>query len=304
MGEAEALGRFVYGTVLVLYWGTALVCLYLGWSRPKSPRRRATYIVLVVTIFGYVPAMGAYADWQAQRYKHAAYAHFTKRCNENAGEKINRVVEDVEGLFIARPRAVASVRSLQDQYWNGDPYGYSDLEAHHPAGTYLYDRSGKTVSQRVLTPIKGFAIVEMANPAHIQGRAIPRYLRYTLQRLSAKDADGNSETRIEPVAEAVDELRARYAITWEDISTPEDRRYWVAGGTLTIFDISSGEVIAQRTGYVIDPQLGRMTRGRQIWLHVNHIPGAFCPAFENDFHKNKEFVAKVLRPISGGSNVQ
>lgn len=299
MGEAEVIGRLVYGTALAFYWSMAIICLYFAWSRPKTVARRATCIAVVLAIFGYVPAMRAYEGWQAQRYKHQAYAHFTKRCNENAGETINRVVENVEGIFIAKPRLKPSAEDMRDQYWMGDPYGHSEHEAISPAGTYLHDRGAKTVSSKDLTPIRGFAFVETVNPDSSSGSP---YLRYTLKPRSIADATASRRSAVEPIPEPVDTLQSRFAITWEDISTVEDRKYWVAGGTLTVFDIQTAEVLGRRVGYVIDPQLGQITQGRAIWLHVNHIPGVFCPSFESHFYKNKEFVAKVLRPPRGEPN--
>jgi hypothetical protein len=250
--------------------------------------------LLVVAAFGALPAFSWFTDWQHRGAKQAAVDHYMKRCKQDAGEKIVQVVHNVEGIFIAKPRMKASELNLNDQFWMGDPYGYSEYEAEYPAETYLFDRSGKTISSLVVTPIRGYAFVEMQNPDYADGNREAKYLRYTLELANVRDGD-KVERRLRPVAQPVSRLKSRYAITWDDISTTEDRRMWVAGGRLRIFEILSNKTIAERVGYVIDPQMGQSARGRVIWLHVNQIQGAFCPPFEHDFHKNKEFVGKVLR---------
>jgi hypothetical protein len=103
------------------------------------------------------------------------------------------------------------------------------------------------------------------------------------------------EKRVEPRGKEVEELLSRYGITWEDISTKEDRDYWIAGGKLAVVDLKTGEVAGERVGYVMDPTFGSTAQGRRIWLAVGFIPEAFCPRFEMHSHRNTEFVAKVLK---------
>jgi hypothetical protein len=284
--------------LLAIYWGIAGVLLLLALLRPKHWLSRVVGASIVIAVFGTYPAKLKYDEWRFRQYRDAAAAHFQKRCSENAGEHISRVIERVDGLFIAKPRIRADENSLRDQFWMGDPYGYSDYEADHPADTYLYDRSGETITSKRITPIKGFKFVEMANPAYSPGSSTAKYLRYSLKVVAAREGD-NIVTRPRPVPEAVDTLKSRFAITWADISTREDREFWIAGGSLKIIDLRTNETVAERIGYVVDPYLGRSRHGRVIWLHVNHVPGVFCPAFETDFHKNKEFIAKVLHSSRG-----
>jgi hypothetical protein len=269
----------------------------------------------VLVAFGILPAIAvqqtlaqeraeAAGKAEEQRYREVAWAHFRKRCKEDAKETINRIIENVEAIFLIKPREKPSERDLANQYWMGDPYGYSSYEANHPVGTYLFDRSGKTISGRKLSPIKGYKYVELSNPSYQQSRG-PRYLRYKLEKVAiANSVTKELESRLQPRSVEVDTLLSRYGITWEDISTREDRKYWVAGGKLTILDLQTREVIGERIGYVIDPQFGSDYQGRRAWLAVGFVSDAFCPKFENRFDRNKEFVAKVLRATAGGSDGQ
>src|SRR5690349_15565669 len=107
-------------------------------------------------------------------------------------------------------------------------------------GAYLYDRSGQTMSDTVFTPIKGYAFVETANPQRLERKDDAPYLRYTLKDASRP----NGEREKQAIAVPVHELKSRYAISWEDISTAEDRKYWVAGSTLSVFDLRTNELVA------------------------------------------------------------
>jgi len=234
------------------------------------------------------------------KYREAAWAHFRRRCENDAGETINRVVDNVEAIFLIKPRREASEFELGDQFWMGDPYGYSSYEASNPVGIYLHDRGSKTISRRLVTPIKGYRYVEMHNPKYREEPTHPRYLRFSLGSVAVVNSvTKKAESRIRPRATGVDQLLSRYGITWDDISTREDREFWIAGGKLTILDLSTNEVLGERVGYVIDPQFGDNHQGRKSWLAVGFVPDAFCPKFENRFDRNKEFVAKVLRASAG-----
>lgn len=238
---------------------------------------------------------------EANKYREAAWAHFRKRCQENSGETIYRVIENVEAIFLMKLREKPTERDLGNQYWMGDPYGYSSYEANHPIATYLFDRSGKTITGKVLSPIKGYKHVEVDNPKYRVGMEKQRYLRYTLGTVVVLNSvTMEKENRVRPILSKANVLLSRYGVTWEDISTREDRAYWVAGGKLTVLDLQTREIVGERIGYVIDPQLGSDLQGRRPWLAVGFIPDAFCPRFENRFDRNKEFVARVLR--AQGSN--
>ena len=240
-----------------------------------------------------------FVDKVLKQHREAAWAHFSKRCANDARETINRVVEDVRAIFLLKLRHPATEAELGDQFWMGDPYGYSSYEASHPIGTYLYDRGDRTISGKTLTPIKGYKYVETHNPAFKEEGSVSRYLRYGLTAVVAiNSVTHRPEHRIEPRPIGVNSLLSRYGVTWQDVSTPEDRKYWIAGGKLTIVDLKTKEILAERVGYVIDPHFGSDRQGRRAWLAVGFTPDVFCPKFENRFDRNKEFVGKVLKAWS------
>jgi len=56
----------------------------------------------------------------------------------------------------------------------------------------------------------------------------------------------------------------RYGVTYEDISTREERDHWIAGSSLKVIDVQSGEVLAERIGYKIDRAQGSRARGTYL----------------------------------------
>lgn len=295
MGDPTGIASAIFTFVFLVYWGVAALCLYLAWSRTKTASSRTVCVAIVVAVFGFVPAKAMIEGWQAKQRTQAAAAHFKKRCAES-GEKIYRVVENVEAIFLAKPRARATHAELQDQFWMGDPYGYSLSEALSPADAYLHDRPGTKDGR--FSPIKGYGYVEMPASPHKEGVGAKPYVRFHLEWQDILNERTNKmERRLEPLREEVSELRSQYGVTWEDISTIEDRNHWVAGGRLTVFDLRSREVVGERIGYVFDPALGNTSGGRQIWRN-----STYCPRFENEMHRNKEFVAKVLKASQGAKD--
>jgi hypothetical protein len=98
-------------------------------------------------------------------------------------------------------------------------------------------------------------------------------------------------------------------VTYDDISTLEDRQYWIAGSSLKVIDLETNEVLAERVGYMVDIKQGDRAGGRVPWLFAaDHA----CPAFGREFkgfiearghgsasmqaRQTQDFVEKVLRP--------
>jgi hypothetical protein len=87
-------------------------------------------------------------------------------------------------------------------------------------------------------------------------------------------------------------------VTYDDISTREDREYWIAGGALKVIDLETNEVIAERIGYMMDRGQGDISGGRSPWpLAASHA----CPSFPvapggQPFkaYQSRDFVEKVL----------
>jgi hypothetical protein len=92
----------------------------------------------------------------------------------------------------------------------------------------------------------------------------------------------------------------RYGVTYDDISTREERDYWIAGSSLKVIDLPTNEVMAERIGYMMDRGQGDRGGGRSPWLFAKNNA---CPQFPAapDGHvvqanQTRDFVVKTLKP--------
>ena len=86
----------------------------------------------------------------------------------------------------------------------------------------------------------------------------------------------------------------RYGVTYDDISTPEERDFWIAGSSLKVIDLQTNEIIAERIGYMIDFAQGATPGGRQPWTFAKKNDGWSCPALKGQSYGARRFVEKVL----------
>src|SRR5690606_29528976 len=100
----------------------------------------------------------------------------------------------------------------------------------------------------------------------------------------------------------------RYGVTFEDISTRQEREYWIAGSSLKVIDLQTGEVIAERIGYMYDWAQGSKAGHRSPWLFAadnacpafrrSKNPKVRTPAASTQAYQTLDFVEKVLHPAN------
>jgi hypothetical protein len=257
-----------------IYWLLCAGALWWVLRGKRSWSSRVLRALPVVLIFGFFPGRAAWHGYQARQRFEAAQARFEMRC-KSAGETITRTVENVEGLALLKLRP----REFDDanQFTKDDPYG-RNCGAENCVASYLVDErmvdSGGgsfSPSNRVV-----YRFVEADDPA------TGRRQRY---RKSASD------TPLEK--EPAPESKARYGVTWEDVSTQEDRQYWIAGGSIKVIDLQTNEVIAERVGFLMDLGQGSTAAFRSPWGSAQSW-GKACPPLQGH---NLTFVEQVLKPI-------
>lgn len=238
-----------------------LFILWLGWLAlgiydPARGRRGRSIALTVLTLgltvwWGY----GNYQDrkaWEArQAYFKAAWDHFHKRC-ESARVTYYKTVPPQDGVFIMKPAKTATHEQLKDQFWMGDPYDLPDEPGSEAHGLLYREKTmpaGNPWGER-----GGFDFVEAPHPT-LPGQ----YVRYSMKWSGESTKWGEpipDHNRIRSSPDTAPTRQSRYGYTWDDISTKEDRRYWVAGGRLRVVDLETGEVVAERVGYVIERYFG------------------------------------------------
>jgi len=228
-----------------------------------------------------------------------ARALFEKRCAV-AGERIHKTVKDVDGVLLLklRPETInySNQFSLDDPYgrdFSGPDYIVSFLKAHHELPVVMARLGGYAHTPRKQI---GYAYVAAINPAD----GIRHRYTAVVEQPGKTDARYIVDyARVSMTSVPSSDPPPRYGVTFEDISTVEDRKYWIAGSSLKVLDLLSNEVIAERVGYMMDLAQGKTGGGRSPWLIAAHHA---CPAFDGANPKVPQggqtdiFVEKVLLP--------
>lgn len=209
--------------------------------------------------------------------------YFDHLCKTEAGEFIYRTVENVEGIYMMRPRKEATDDELSHLYALEDPYGQVLGVVRHPQDAYVQPALGKYeflemplgALQKVIgttTNYRRYYRDENANPGKKYQTAI--------------DGRGVFVPYIVAEAEVVT-TKSRYGYTWRGISRPHDRELGIAGGELVILDLQTNEVVAVRRGYL---RSGWMKNLTGIWW----LTGQVCPI--SGGKQEHLFVKEVLKP--------
>jgi hypothetical protein len=230
---------------------------------------------------------------EAKARQETAMRMWKERCQTKAGIKIYRTAENVEGIFLMKLR-VDDI-TFADQFKMNDPYG-RDFDEKRYVQSFLRDSAYRN---KGFEDIQGFLYVEAIDPA--DGK---RY-RYT-GRIEEPGLYNEHYSRgykrfVMDRVLAPDKL-PRYGVTYDDISTHEEREYWIAGSSLKVIDLQTHEVMAERIGYMVDYFQGSQAGGRSPWLFAADYA---CPSFyptgtHGSYHQRRQtirFVEKSVTPI-------
>jgi hypothetical protein len=236
-----------------------------------------------------------------------AEAMFQERC-KTVGVFIHRTAENVEAVFLLKLRPDDINRG--DQYRMDDPYG-RDFGGDAYIRSFLWARNEKgLLVERENGITNGYRYVDAIDPK--DGK---RY-RYTgsVKAVGKQDTtahnvrlfmsrDPNYDLNIYRfVSERIlaPDPAPRYGITYDDLSTREDRDYWIAGSSLKVIDLKTNEVMAERIGYMMDRGQGSDSGGRSPWLFAaDHACPVFSPRNGSFFQarQTRNFVEKVLHTV-------
>jgi hypothetical protein len=275
--------------ISILYWLVAAAALTAVLWRIKSWRGKTVGAIVVVAVFGFMPIKGYVDAKKRQDYAREAWAYFKKLCDEKSGQKIYKTFTGVKSVLVIKPLPPATEKDLYDQYWYGDPY--SDAT---PSGNRRNEYKASiligSVETRGYKPTTaadriGFAFVESYSPSG--GNDVKGVLRYFYPK-------GASHVEVEQVTGPV----SRFGVSWEDISTPEDRKYWVAGSRLRIIDLTDTSVVAERIGYFIEAGFGSQGGARRPWL-ASRGANTTCPKLEKLDVEDRLFIQRALNPSEG-----
>ena len=288
-----------------LYIGLIVVLVGVALWFPERWWQKVISVIVVLLIF-IGPAYLRNREKQQlvdERKAHyeKAKALFEARC-KTAGEKIFRTVENVEGFVWEKWRPLEI--NYGSQFKLTDPYG-RDCGGEECIKPMLRVTSGAELNaEDFKRHAGGYSFVETIDPADNIMYRYTGVVTSVKKRTVEQMAEYRKNTGREPTVdvygfalnrETVEAFVARYRVTWDDVSTPEDRNYWIAGGAIRIVDIQTGEVIAERTGYLMDPGQGSTNGQRSPWTWARSSTKA-CPSVDGH---NLKFIQSVLEPKQG-----
>ena len=288
--------------VLFLYnlfhWGGLIVlaiaaCVIFYRANPEFVKKYPFLVVLPgVLVFGlsYVGdlrekakmerrAKAEEAEWH-KRYD-PAKARFDQLC-QNAGEKIYRTVDNVDGILLLKVRGDDEkyqsnrYNPRKDQMWE-DAAVESELEREGYIEEFLFRSAGS---------FPKYAYVDVVQ----KDNSITRYSTYKGEQDWVTDKQPNPHSR------------ARYAVTYENDISWENRKHWIAGTTIKIIDTKTNELMAEKTMYAFVPELGysKFEQNPNPWGR-----GMRCPSGESEFEQRTvTFAIKVLIPSNLSRRLQ
>ena len=113
-----------------------------------------------------------------------------------------------------------------------------------------------------------------------------RFLRYRYP--DDKDRKDKDTLLIQAI-----ERPSRYALEYKPIVELEDRKHWIAGLTVNIYDLQTNTLMATKTWYALNPSQGHAYQTWE-WSRLEN-----CPAGEADITYIRYFLNRVIQPKQG-----
>lgn len=244
-----------------------------------------------------------------------AMAMWQERCKKS-GEFIHRTVDGVEAVYLVNVRTHEANRNFgeqpADQFRLSDPYGHDSTDDEYVLsfihGFYRPEERAKFVG---VPPRVGYSYVEAIDPKD------GKLYRFTARVEEPWQRDKSylkGYTRFSLDRAPIGQRTARYGVKFEDISTREERQNWIAGSSLKVINLETGEILGERVGYMVDWAQGSRAGARAPWLFAadNACPSfdrgapskVIQPSFSAQSGQSLDFTEKVLIPIQSTGSVK
>ena len=307
MFTSRDLGRFLYSlfnvlevigivAAIVIAIIASVVCYHI---KPQWMQKRRWLVpvpaLVVLFVFLVIPyflqkerdaqrqqelqqARAERAAWRKQYYE-PAKARFDQLC-QNAGEKIYLTADNVDGILLLK------VRGDDEKYQSNRYNPRKDQMWEDAAVESGWFRNGY---------IDGFLPYAMHN---FQGSSGYKYVDVLQKDNSIIRYSGDWQITIDHPFHIEPNPRhpARYAVTYENDVSWENRKHWIAGTTIKVIDTQTNTLMAEKTMYVFVPELGysKFEQNPNPWGR-----GKRCDPDENPYRqRTATFVLKVLFPPS------
>lgn len=285
-----------------LYLLLALVGVCIALWKGRTWALKLLFAVLVLAAFIAPIAPEIYRGVEYRNRLATAQSMFAERC-KTAGEKIYKTVEGVEGVYLMKVRS--SEINFGEQFKLDDPYGKDSGDYIRTFVRGSYQAETKNIPTNG-PPRLGYSYVEAQDPKDGQRY---RYTGHIEEPWLTNKSYSQGYTRFVLDKVPATGSASRYGVTYDDISTHEEREYWIAGSSLKVVDLQTNEVIAERIGYMVDWAQGSRAGQRSPWLfaannacpdfyrnYKNLTPGPNTHASMAQSYQTLDFVEKVLKP--------
>ena len=248
--------------------------------------------------------MQAKAEARQKEYLESK-AIFEERC-KNAGEKIYQTVENVEGITLLNVPKESPQGARNDPMWEGAVFSWGDPEEEY-VKEFLYweikdddDSIGQLQSVDPRPSAREAQIRLWGHPTNMTEyqRAYRGYRYADVQQKDKRflryrfpdDKDRKDKDTL--LVQAI-ERPSRYALEYKPIVDPEDRKHWIAGLTVNIYDLQTNTLMATKTWYALNPSQGHAYQTDE-WSRLEN-----CPAGEADITYIRYFLNRVIQPKQG-----
>lgn len=243
-----------------------------------------------------------------------ATERFAELC-KGAGDKINRTVDDVDAVMLLKVRPKLEFKDHTDPMLpgaamagerGGDGYIETFLGVEHPVSFGNGGPSPEKIKAMNMrggigfvgeSPLPRYHYVDVINPndgLRYRYTAVNNVTEY-------KSASGivskinRPSLRREPASGPA----PRYAVDYEDIVNPEDRKLWIAGTTIRVIDQKTGEILGEYTTYLMDGGMGTTDGTRAPWSHASHRELQCPKVYGSTDNHTRYFVDRVLKLKKG-----
>ena len=247
--------------------------------------------------------MQAKAEARQKEYLESK-AIFEERC-KSAGEKIYQTVENVEGITLLTVPKESPQGARNDPMWEGAVFSWGEAEEEY-VKKFLYweikdddDSIGQLQSVDPRPSARETQIRLWGHPTNMsKHRKAYRGYRYTDVKqkdkrfLRYRFPDDKDRKDIDTLLVQPIEQPSRYALEYKPIVDPADRKHWIAGVTVNVYDLQANTLMATKTWYALNPSQGHAYQTWE-WSSVEACPD------EKIIQYVRFFVNRVIQPKQG-----
>jgi hypothetical protein len=190
-----------------------------------------------------------------------ALAKYQEYCKKAGLHVYHTVPEPMEGIVLMKWRPKSG--NTGNQFALDDPLGHTCsaedcLLRLLRATEGLELKATENYGDHVDSATVGFKYIETINPS--DGKKY-RFHKRMFHPFNVVQQKPYPYVRAELVKVPINDFSFRYGITWDDLSTLADREQWIAGSSLKMIDLHTGEVLAERISYMFNSALRKSPYG-------------------------------------------